>query len=98
MKIDKDIERKLTELLIACHVTMSPRGIARALISAGVTVDPNSKHCYQCKNFIGGGDWNLCCKVTHPTPKEAEQGLKFDLGHLCYKETNACDMFDPLEE
>jgi hypothetical protein len=45
-----------------------------------------------------GGDWNLCCKVTHPTPKEAEQGLKFNFGHLCYKDTNACDMFDPLED
>ena len=94
MVVDKDVEKKLTELLVACNVTMFPRGIARALIAAGVTVDPNLKHCYQCKNFIGGGDWNLCCKVTHPTPNEKEQGLKFEFGHLCYKETNACDMFE----
>ncbi len=94
MKIDKDVQQKLTELLVCCGVTWFPQGIARALIAAGVTVDPNLKHCYQCKNFMGGGDWDLCCKVDHPTPKEREQGLKFEFGYLCYKETNACDMFE----
>lgn len=28
--------------------------------------------CGTCKHFIGGGDWNLCCTVRHPTPKERE--------------------------
>ena len=98
MVVNKDVEQKLTELLIACHVTMSPRGVARALIAAGVTVDLNLKHCYQCKNFIGEGDWDLCCKVEHPTPKEREQGLNFEFGYLCYKETIACDAFEQLEE
>lgn len=78
MKIDKDVEKKLTELLIACHVTMHPRAVARALIAAGVTVDPNLKHCYQCKYFFGGGDFALCCSKKY---------------ELCYKETIACDKF-----
>lgn len=58
----------------------------------------NMKTCGQCKHFIGGGDWNLCCGIEHPTPKEKEQGLKFLFGYLCYAETKACDMFDSKEE
>ena len=88
------MERKLTELLFQCGVTWHPKWLAQALIEAGVTVDPNSKHCYQCKHFIGGGDWNLCCSINHPTPKEKEQGLDFYWGHLCYEDTEACDMFE----
>lgn len=83
MQIDKDVEKKLVELLIACGVTFCTVGKARTLISAGVTVDPNLKHCYQCKNFLSGGDWYLCCSK------------KYD---LCYKTTNACDMFDEKVE
>lgn len=52
------------------------------------------KTCGQCKNFTGAGDWNLCCKIKHPTPKEKEQGLDFYWGHLCYEDTKACDMFE----
>ena len=26
--------------------------------------------CGTCEHFIGGGDWNLCCDIPHPTPKE----------------------------
>lgn len=50
--------------------------------------------CGDCKHFIGGGDWNLCCDIHHPTPKEVEMGMRYDFGFLCYKDTNACDMFD----
>ena len=73
------MEQKLTKLLMACGITWNPKLVAQALIESGVTVNPSSKHCYQCKHFIGGGDWNLCCD------------LKYD---LCYKETNACDDFE----
>lgn len=48
-----------------------------------------------CKHFIGGGDWNLCCTVRHPTPKEREMGKTFIFGHLCYEYTDACDMYEP---
>lgn len=50
--------------------------------------------CGQCKHFLGGGDWNLCCDISHPTPKEKEQGHIFILGHLCYTYTEACDAFE----
>lgn len=50
--------------------------------------------CGQCKYFLGYGDWNLCCSIFHPTPKEKEQGLLFPFGHLCYATTDACDMFE----
>lgn len=76
------MEKKLIELLINCGVTFYPKGIAQNLIESGVTVDPNSKHCYQCEHFIGGGDFALCCK------------LKYD---LCYKNTNACEHFAAKE-
>ena len=74
-----DAIQKLTELLIACHITWNPRAVAQQLLKSGVTLNPYSKHCYQCKHFLGGGDWNLCCD------------LKYD---LCYKATNACYDFD----
>ena len=77
------MERKLTELLIACGVTWYPRALAKTLIEAGVAVDKHSKHCYQCEHFIGGGDWNLCC------------GIK---GDLCYKNTVACEDFKEKEK
>ena len=39
--------------------------------------------CKDCMHFVGAGDWNLCC------------GLKPD---LCYGDTPACDLFEPLPE
>ena len=55
---------------------------------------PIKKTCGKCTHFIGMGDWNLCCDIKHPTPKEKEQGLDFYWGHLCYEDTKACDMFE----
>ena len=37
--------------------------------------------CKDCVNFIGGGDWNLCCTV------------KRDYCWLCYEDTDACEEF-----
>ena len=54
--------------------------------------------CGTCEHFIGGGDWNLCCKVKHPTPKEQGKGMTFTFGHLCYKNTDACDMYERKEK
>ena len=45
--------------------------------------------CKDCANFIGGGDWNLCCKEHH-------EGYTF--GFLCYEDTDACDKFRKKEE
>ena len=45
--------------------------------------------------ILGGRDWNLCCDIKHPTPKEKEMGKTFYFGHLCYKNTDACDMYEP---
>ena len=28
--------------------------------------------CGTCEHFTDGGDWNLCCNIPHPTPKEKE--------------------------
>lgn len=54
-------------------------------------------YCGTCEHYIGGGDWNLCCSIQHPTPKEKENGLTFTFGHLCYEDTEACDMYEPKE-
>lgn len=48
-------------------------------------MNKNATHkCKDCANFIGGGDWNLCCKEHH-------DGYLF--GFLCYEDTDACDKF-----
>lgn len=54
--------------------------------------------CGTCKHYIGCGDWNLCCDIPHPTPKEKEMGMTFIFGHLCYEDTGACDMYEPKGE
>ena len=43
----------------------------------------DDKCCGNCKHFIGGGDWNLCCD------------LQYD---LCYDWTPACDQYSYSEE
>lgn len=40
--------------------------------------EENNNVCANCENFIGGGDWGLCCKITYD---------------LCYENTKACDDF-----
>ena len=48
-----------------------------------------NKTCKDCDNFIGAGDWDLCCK----NPPESQRGW---CGHLCYEDTKACENFKPL--
>lgn len=52
------------------------------------------KVCGNCNHFVGGGDWNLCCNVLHPTKKEKEEGKTYPFGHLCYEDTPPCDMWE----
>ena len=47
------------------------------------------KVCADCKHFIGGGDWNLCCDLHH-------EGYPY--GFLCYENTDACDKFELKED
>ena len=47
-----------------------------------------SKTCKDCSNFLGGGDWNLCCK----NPSEDQVSW---CGFLCYEDTEACQNFKP---
>ena len=47
------------------------------------------KTCGECENYLGFGDWNLCCRESHD-PNE------FTFGHLCYSDTPACDKFKPI--
>lgn len=47
------------------------------------------KTCKDCGNFLGGGDWNLCCK----NPPEDQICW---CGFLCYEDTPACENFKPL--
>ena len=54
----------------------------------------SSKTCGQCKHFTSAGDWNLCCTQKHPTLEEKAKGKNFLFGHLCYEDTEACDLFD----
>lgn len=48
-----------------------------------------NKTCKECDNFLGLGDWNLCCK--NP-PKDKVSWC----GFLCYEDTEACQNFKPL--
>ena len=45
--------------------------------------------CADCANFLGIGDWNLCCK----NPPEDQVGW---CGFLCYEDTEACKNFKPI--
>ena len=47
--------------------------------------------CGNCKYFIGGGDWNLCCM--NPPKNEVSW-----CGFLCYEDTDSCDNFKLKEE
>lgn len=48
--------------------------------------------CGNCKFFIGGGDWSLCC--SNP-PEES----KFNIfGFLCYADSDICENFKPNGE
>lgn len=47
--------------------------------------------CKDCDNFIGMGDWNLCCK----NPPEDQIGW---CGFLCYENTEACKNFKEKTE
>lgn len=38
--------------------------------------------CAECRRFLGGGDWGLCCRI------------KYD---LCYEHTPVCTEFAPKE-
>ena len=44
------------------------------------------KTCKDCDNFLGMGDWNLCCK----NPPEDQVSW---CGFLCYEDTEACKNF-----
>ncbi len=50
-----------------------------------------NKTCKDCDNFLGGGDWNLCCK----NPPEDKVGW---CGFLCYEDTEACENFKEKED
>lgn len=49
------------------------------------------KICKNCNNFIGGGDWNLCCK------NPPEEQITW-IGFICYEDTEACKNFKPKEQ
>ena len=40
--------------------------------------------CKRCKSFVGGGDWDLCCKEEHED---------YPFGFLCYEDTPICEKF-----
>lgn len=43
-------------------------------------------HCKDCQHFIGGGDWDLCCK----NPPKDQVGYR---GFLCYEDAPAFENF-----
>ena len=40
--------------------------------------------CGSCGHFIGGGDWNMCCDLSHED---------HPCGFLCYRDTQACEHY-----
>ena len=54
-----------------------------------VVVTFTDKTCEYCSHFLGMGDWNLCCDLSHP---------ECPTGHLCYKNTPACDKFEEIKD
>lgn len=35
------------------------------------------KICGNCTHYMGGGDWNLCCDIKHPTRWEKMVGVTY---------------------
>lgn len=58
------------------------RGIVHDLDDFCSYYEPKEIHpkptCAACTNFLGGGDWGLCCKVSYD---------------LCYQDSPACENF-----
>lgn len=54
-------------------------------------MDEIQHRCKDCDNFIGGGDFDLCCK----NPPEEDVAI---FGHLCYEDTPACRNFISKKE
>ena len=44
--------------------------------------------CGNCKKFIGGGDWNICCREHHEV---------YPLGFICYKDSGICEKYEGKE-
>lgn len=42
----------------------------------------DTRICGNCRHFIGGGDWNLCCD---------------QMSGLCYRDTKACEKYKVKE-
>ena len=55
-------------------------------------------YCGDCGHFLGMGDFDLCCEIRHPTPKEVEMGIKYAFGFICSEDTLVCDEYVPKEE
>lgn len=53
-----------------------------------------NNYCGECIHYMGGGDWDLCCSIPHPTLREREIGIRYDFGFLCYENTPACEEFE----
>jgi hypothetical protein len=49
--------------------------------------EKEQKFCKDCGNFLGGGDWNLCCSKPPARAKESWCGF------LCYEDTEACENY-----
>lgn len=48
-------------------------------------VKNEKKFCRTCKHFMGFGDWDLCCDLSHPD---------YPCGFLCYEYTKACERYE----
>lgn len=97
----KDVEnmgKELGEIAVMDCPNCGEEGYDNWILSCRKRYFPGEeKTCGQCSHFLGMGDWNLCCDIRHPTPKEKEHGEYFPCGHLCYEDTEACDEFNEKE-
>lgn len=62
-----------------------------------MTEEKMTNKCGTCRYYIGCGDWNLCCAIKHPTPKE--KGMTFILGICdCEESIRAKQLSDEIAE
>lgn len=63
-------------------------GHSSRVVNLFLDEEKKEEDCKSCQNFLGMGDWDLCCSEHH-------EG--YPLGFLCYEDTKACEKFKRKE-
>ena len=78
----ENFAEKLGDIAVSDCPNCGEEGYENWILSCRKRRFPDDKTCGECKHFLGGGDWALCCDKHY---------------YLCYADSKACDDFDEKE-